>query len=129
MYRFTLNSKTVTAEADISLMDYLRDMGMTSVKNGCGEGACGACMVIVDGRAVRACIQTTAKVAGGEVITLEGLCDRERAAFESAFASCGAVQCGFCIPGMIISAKALLDKNASPTLGEVKTAIRPNICR
>ncbi|MEL7568240.1 MAG: selenium-dependent xanthine dehydrogenase, partial [Dehalobacterium sp.] len=102
---------------------------VTSLKNGCGEGACGACMLLVDGKAMRACLLTVAKVSGKKLLTVEGLTEREKEAFTWAFTEAGAVQCGFCIPGMIISAKALIDKNANPTIQEIKQSIRGNICR
>ena len=81
-------------------------------------------MILVDGKAARACILTTSKMQGKEIKTLEGLCEFERDVFTWAFAKAGAVQCGFCIPGMIISAKALLDNNLNPTKKEIKTAIK-----
>lgn len=130
MYEFELNSQSVTLTEDINLLEYLReDARLTSVKNGCGEGACGACMVLVDGGAVRACLLTTAKVNGKKVLTVEGLSDREKELYAWAFAEAGAVQCGFCIPGMVISAKSLLDRNLKPDRQQVKTALRSNVCR
>ncbi len=112
------------------MIRFLRDeLRLTSVKDGCSEGACGACMILVDGKAVRACILTTAKAFGKNILTVEGLSEREKETFVYAFGSKGAVQCGFCIPGMVISAKALLDKNPSPTTDEIKAAIRGNVCR
>lgn len=130
MYQFILNGKEVVVKEDKKLLDYLRDdMGFTSVKDGCSEGACGTCMVIVDGKAMRACLITTAKAVGKEITTVEGLSDEEKEVYVWAFGEAGAVQCGFCIPGMIISAKVLLDKNLNPSREEVKSAIRGNICR
>lgn len=130
MFAFCLNGRQVAVAADSSLLDYLRDCArLTSVKNGCAEGACGACMVLVDGKAVRACLLTIAKVSGKRVTTVEGLSAWEQAVYSWAFATAGAVQCGFCIPGMVISAKALLDKIPSPTGTEVKQALHGNICR
>ncbi|EPY2283194.1 selenium-dependent xanthine dehydrogenase [Clostridium sporogenes] len=130
MYEFILNEKNVSVLEDINLLEYLRDYeDLTSVKNGCAEGACGACMILVDGKAVRACLYTTGKVNGKEVKTVEGLTEFEKKVFTWAFSKAGAVQCGFCIPGMIISAKALLDKNLNPNKKEIKTAIRGNVCR
>ncbi|WP_372997287.1 2Fe-2S iron-sulfur cluster-binding protein, partial [Lutispora sp.] len=103
MYTFKLNGKTVSIEEDKNLLEYLReDENLISVKDGCSEGACGACMVLLDGKAVRACLQTIAKIDGKSVITLEGLKEEERKIYAWAFAEAGAVQCGFCIPGMII---------------------------
>ena len=129
-YIFTVNGQEVRTEENISMIRFLRDeLRLTSVKDGCSEGACGACMILVDGKAVRACILTTAKAFGKNILTVEGLSEREKETFVYAFGSKGAVQCGFCIPGMVISAKALLDKNPSPTTDEIKAAIRGNVCR
>ena len=130
MFQFTLNGKDVAVEADKNLLEYLRDDArMTSVKDGCAEGVCGSCSVIVNGKAVRACTLTVAKVQGKSVTTSEGLSARERDVYAWAFGEVGAVQCGFCMPGMLISAKALLDANPTPTAAEVKSAIRYNLCR
>lgn len=130
MFRFTLNHRDVVAEADKSLLEYLReDARLTSVKNGCDDGVCGSCSVIVDGKAVRACTLTVAKVQGKRVTTTEGLSPREREIYAWAFGEVGAVQCGFCMPGMVMSAKALLDANPAPAAEEVKSAIRYNLCR
>ena len=130
MYSFKLNGRDITVEEDMSLLDYLRDEAkLTSVKNGCSEGACGACMVIIEGIAQRACLQKISKLNNKKVITVEGISERERDVFAYAFGKCGAVQCGFCIPGMVISAKGLLDKNLNPTEEEIKNALKGNICR
>jgi selenium-dependent xanthine dehydrogenase len=130
MFQFTLNGQNVAVEADKSLLEYLRaDARMTSVKDGCAEGVCGTCSVIVNRKAVRACTLTVAKVQGKSVTTSEGLSAREREVYAWAFGEVGAVQCGFCMPGMLISAKALLDANPAPTAAEVKSAIRYNLCR
>lgn len=111
-------------------MKYLREVEkLTSVKNGCNEGVCGSCTVLVDGKAVRSCTMKVEKLQGKEVLTLEGLSEGERDIYSNAFAEAGAVQCGFCTPGMIMSAKALLDKNNNPTEEDIKKAIRNNICR
>lgn len=130
MFSFKLNGKAISYEEDMGLLDYLRDVEqLTSVKNGCAEGACGACMVLIDGVAQRACLQKLSRLENKEVITVEGISERERDVFAYAFGKCGAVQCGFCIPGMVISAKGLLDKNLNPTEEEIKNALRGNICR
>ena len=130
MCEFTLNGNTLIAPKDKNLLEYLRDeCRLTSVKNGCNEGACGACMVLVDGKAMRACLLSTTKVQGKEIMTIEGLSERERKVYTWAFSEAGAVQCGFCIPGMIISSKGLLNYNLNPTKQEVKNAIKGNICR
>lgn len=130
MFEFILNGKTLTTDEDKNLLEYLReDQNLTSVKDGCSEGACGACMVIVDGKAARACIFTTAKLHGKSILTIEGMPQFEQEAFAWAFAKAGAVQCGFCIPGMIISAKALLLVEGNPTEEQIRVAIKGNICR
>lgn len=130
MYTLNVNGENYQTDKDKSLMDYLRDdLGLTSVKNGCGEGACGACSILLDGKQFKSCMLKVSKCEGKKIITLEGLNDREKAVYSYAFAKCGAVQCGFCTPGMIISAKALIDKNNNPTRNEVKKSISSNICR
>ena len=129
-YPLTVNGVPRTADRDVSLLRYLRDeLGLTSVKDGCGEGVCGACTVLVDGRALRACTLTTKKAAGKAILTVEGLSGREKAAFVHAFGTAGAVQCGFCTPGMVLAGKALLDRNPNPTEAEIRSAIRGNLCR
>ena len=127
---FTVNGKTVTAEKNQKLIRFLRDgLHITSVKDGCSEGACGTCTVLIDGKATRACIPQTDKLEGKSVLTVEGLSDWEKEAYTFAFGEAGAVQCGFCIPGMILSAKALIDANPDPTRAEAAAAIRGNVCR
>ena len=130
MYTFIVNGKTVSTERDERLLTFLREeLGLTSVKNGCSEGACGTCMILIDGKATKACVQKTSKMEGKQVITCEGLTDREKDVYAYAFTHCGAVQCGFCTPGMVMSAKGLIDANPDPTRDEVKFALRNNICR
>ncbi|EHM10496.1 LOW QUALITY PROTEIN: selenium-dependent molybdenum hydroxylase 1 [Thermanaerovibrio velox DSM 12556] len=130
MYAFKVNGVEYREERDKNLLEYLRkDLGITSAKEGCGEGACGTCMVLVDGKKYRACVLKLSQVDRKEVITVEGLSEREKQVYTWAFGATGAVQCGFCIPGMVISAKALLDQNLNPTRKEIKEAIRGNICR
>ncbi len=127
---FTVNGISYTVTENVRLMQFLRDsLRLTSVKNGCNEGACGACTVLMDGRAVKACVQRTDSLDGKSILTTEGLTDREKTVYSYAFSEAGAVQCGYCIPGMVICAKALLDKNQDPTRDEVKTAVKNNICR
>lgn len=126
----TVNGVTYTVTENISLMSFLRDtLRLTSVKNGCNEGACGTCTVLIDGKAVKACVQKTDKLDGKSILTTEGLSDKERTIYVYAFSKAGAVQCGFCIPGMVICAKALLDRNPNPTRDDVKSAIKNNLCR
>lgn len=129
-YTFTVNGIKRTTDEEKPLLRYLRDdLKLYSVKDGCSEGACGTCTIIIDGRAMRSCVLSTAKAEGKEIITVEGLTLEEKEVYVFAFGSCGAVQCGFCIPGMVMSAKALLDQNPNPTDDEIKKAIRGNICR
>ena len=130
MYMFTVNGMPAAADRDQTLLTFLREtLGLTSVKNGCSEGACGACMVLVDGKAVKACVQKTSRLEGKSVTTCEGLTSRERDVYAYAFTHCGAVQCGFCTPGMVMSAKGLLEQNPDPSRDEVKYALRNNLCR
>ena len=130
MASFFVNGKAVTVENNQRLMRYLRDtLHLTSVKDGCSEGACGTCTVLIDGKAVKACVQQTDKLEGRHVLTVEGLSDFEKDVYTFAFGEAGAVQCGFCIPGMVIAAKALLDTNADPSEEEIRHALRNNICR
>ncbi len=130
MAAFVVNGTPVTVEKNQKLIRFLRDeLRLTSVKDGCSEGACGTCHVLIDGKPTKACIPQTDKLEGKHIVTVEGLSDFEKEAFTYAFGEAGAVQCGFCIPGMVISAKALLDQNPDPTREEAAFAIRNNICR
>lgn len=130
MYEFSVNGQTVSTDTDQKMIVFLRDtLGLTSVKNGCSEGACGTCMILVDGKATKACILSTSKAAGKSIVTCEGLTPREKDVYGYAFSHVGAVQCGFCTPGMVISAKGLIDKNPTPSQADVKEAIKNNICR
>ena len=130
MATFTVNGHTVTANQNQKLLRFLRDtLRLTSVKDGCSEGACGTCTVLIDGKPTRACIPQTDKLEGKQILTVEGLTEFEQEVFTYAFGAAGAVQCGFCIPGMVMCAKALLDQNPAPTREEAAYAIRNNICR
>jgi len=113
------------------LVDFLReDLKLTSVKEGCGEGECGACTVIFNGEPVTTCCMLAGQADGAEIITLEGLAkDGKLDAVQQSFMDVGAVQCGFCTPGMILTAKALLMKNPHPTREEIKVAMSGNLCR
>lgn len=130
---FTLNGKPV--ETDVAdnarLLDVLRDtLGLTGTKEGCGVGECGACTVIVDGDAVDSCLYPALRANGKSVTTIEGLSQDGRLdRLQQAVLDHHALQCGFCTPGFIMSAKALLDKNPHPTRDEVKVAIAGNLCR
>ncbi len=130
MYTLMINGKQVLVEEDRKLIDVLRnDCHLKSVKDGCSEGACGTCTVLVDGKPVKACVQKVSKFEGKSIVTVEGLSEREKEVFVYAFGEAGAVQCGFCIPGMVICGKALIDQNPDPTRDEAAFAIRNNICR
>ena len=130
MYEFILNGKKHSVDENKKLLNYLReDCNITSVKNGCSEGACGTCMVLLDGKTIKACILTTEKVNGKEITTIEGFTEIERDVFAYAFTEAGAVQCGFCIPGMVISAKGLFNRTLDPTSEDIKKALIGNICR
>lgn len=122
---------TLNAEPNTILLNVLRDqLGLTGAKCGCNTGDCGACTVIMDGEAVRSCIVPMRNADGKNIITIEGLADGPRLhPLQQAFIDAGAIQCGFCTPGMILSAKALLDKIPSPTEEEIRQAINPNLCR
>ena len=129
-YTFTVNGVERTTREDKPLLRYLRDdLRLTSVKDGCSEGACGTCTILVDGRAMRSCVLTTRRAVGKRIVTVEGLSPAEQEAFVYAFGAVGAVQCGFCIPGMVLSGKALLDKEPNPSVSQIKKAIRGNVCR
>lgn len=130
MYTVNVNGKDYEIGQDKKLMRFLRDdLHLTSVKDGCSEGACGTCTVIIDGKTMRSCIPTVSKMEGKKIVTVEGLSPGEQEVYSYAFAAAGAVQCGFCIPGMVMCAKALIDVNPDPTRLEVIHAIKNNICR
>lgn len=131
VYAFIVNGNPVTyGGEDKKLLRFLReDLNLTGTKDGCSEGACGTCTVLVDGVKTKACVPSLSKLEGKSIITIEGLNKREAAVYSYCFAEAGAVQCGYCTPGMIISAKSLLDINPNPTREEVTKALRGNICR
>lgn len=130
---FKLNGESRTADVPdgLLLLDFLRDvLHVHSVKRGCENAECGACTVLVDGSAVNACIYLAVRIDGKEVTTLEGVGSLERMhPLQSAFVEHGAVQCGFCGSGMLLSAMSLLNKNSSPTEAEIREGIAGNLCR
>jgi len=131
---FLLNNDKVTVEVDPvwTLLYTLREVfGLTGTKEGCGYGECGACTVIIDGQAVNSCIFPILEVEGRHVTTIEGVASKDGTMhpLQKAFVNEGAIQCGFCTPGMIMSAKALLDAKENPTEDEIKDAIEGNLCR
>ncbi len=130
---FNVNGRDYQVEADPSmrLLDLIRDvLCLTGTKEGCSEGECGACTVILDGKAVTSCLLLAGQAEGRKLITIEGVkTDTELSRLQKAFVEYGAVQCGFCTPGMILSAKALLDRNPHPTEDEIRIALSGNLCR
>jgi len=131
---FSVNGEAVSVRArpDWNLLRVLREeLGLTGAKEGCGAGECGACTVLVDGAAVNACLFPALEAEGRNVVTIEGLVapGGQLHPIQQAFVDHGAVQCGFCTPGMVLSAKALLDQSPDPDEGAIKTALAGNICR
>ena len=128
-----VNGRDITVEvgADELLVDVLRDrLGMTGTKIGCGQGECGACTIIMRGQPVLSCLLPALRAQGQEITTIEGLSDGETLhPLQQAFIDHGAVQCGYCTPGFLMSAKALLDANPHPTRDQIKEAIAGNLCR
>ena len=131
--QFKLNGKdiTVTTEANKRLLDVLReDLHLTGTKEGCAIGECGACTIILNGEAVTSCLMLIGQVQGAKIITIEGLSENgELHPLQQKFLEHGAVQCGYCTPGMLLSTYALLLKNPNPTDEEIKEAIAGNLCR
>ena len=129
----TVNGQPVEAvvEPNRTLLQFLReDLGLTGTKHGCGLGDCGACTVILDGQPVNSCLVLAMQANGKEVLTIEGLAENGKLhPIQQAFVDKGAIQCGFCTPGMILSAKALLDANPKPTEEDIRMAISGNLCR
>ena len=129
----TINGQPVEAvvEPNRTLLQFLReDLGLTGTKHGCGLGDCGACTVILDGQPVNSCLVLAMQANGKEVLTIEGLAENGKLhPIQQAFVDKGAIQCGFCTPGMILSAKALLDANPKPTEEDIRMAISGNLCR
>lgn len=124
-------SHTLVVNANTTLLDMLRkNLGLTGTKKGCELGDCGSCTVIIDGKTVNSCLVLAVEASGKEILTIEGLAEgNELHPLQKAFIDYGAIQCGYCTPGMILSAKALLDRNSSPSEEEIKAAIGGNLCR
>ena len=134
LLRFQLNGRDVVFDVapHARLLDVLRDVaGLTGTKEGCGEGECGACTVLVDGRALNSCLFPALEAEGRSVVTVEGLVSRDGrlSELQQAFVDAGAAQCGFCTPGMVMSATALLAENRSPTDAQIREALVGNLCR
>jgi carbon-monoxide dehydrogenase small subunit len=121
----------VTVEPRMTLLDVLREkLGLTGAKRACDLGNCGSCTVLIDGKPVLSCLTLAVDAQGKDILTVEGLAkDGQLHPLQQAFIDCGAIQCGFCTPGMLLTAKALLDENPHPTEAEVKEAISGNLCR
>jgi carbon-monoxide dehydrogenase small subunit len=131
---FTCNGeiKKVDVPADMRAIDLLRDvLGLTGTKEGCGRGECGACTILLDGKPVNSCLLYAPKLNGKKVQTIEGVAEKDGklSPLQEAFLEEGAVQCGFCTPGVIMSSKALLEENSQPTEEEIEEALSGNICR
>jgi carbon-monoxide dehydrogenase small subunit len=133
MIRFTVNDREVESSAPpmSRLLDVLReDLRLTGAKEGCGEGECGACTVLVDGAPVVSCLVPVIQVDGARVVTVEGLaCDGRLHPVQDAFLRCGAAQCGICTPGFLVTAAALLDEHPHPTREQAREALAGNLCR
>lgn len=131
--RFTVNGRAASVEADaeMRLLDALREeLHLTGTKEGCGEGECGACTVLLDGRPVNSCLVLAVQVEGCDVLTIEGVADGPRLhPIQQALVEAGAVQCGFCTPGFILSTYALLRDHPTPSEDEILTALEGNLCR
>ena len=128
----TINGRRteVEVQAEESLLSVIRNkMGLLGTKESCKQGECGCCTVILNGKTVNACITPARKAEGGTLLTIEGLAQKELHVLQQAFMEAGAVQCGYCTPGMILSAKAFLDENAAPTREKAAEAVSGNICR
>jgi carbon-monoxide dehydrogenase small subunit len=131
--KLTINNELYTREVAVNrtLLEFLReDIGLTGAKEGCNEGECGACTVLVDGKPVNSCLMLAVEAEGSTILTIEGLADGEKLhPLQQAFIDEGAVQCGFCTPGMIMTAKAVIDEYGNPTEPEIRKLMEGNLCR
>src|SRR5665811_508912 len=128
--KITVNGRDYPVTGEKPLLAVLREeIGMLSVKEGCDDATCGTCVVISNGKLVKSCSRKASTFEGQQIITTEGLSEREKDVYVEAFGESGAVQCGFCIQGTVMAGKALLDKNPDPSRGEVSRGIRLDICR
>lgn len=132
-FTFSVNeiARTVDVPAMKRLLDVLReDLRLTGAKEGCGEGECGACSIIIDGEVINSCLVPVCQIQGSKITTVEGLAhDGRLDPLQQAFLECGGAQCGICTPGMLMAARALLDSNANPGRDQIKEAIAGNLCR
>ena len=129
-YSFVVNGVPCSTEEEKPLLRYLRDeLRLTSVKDGCSEGACGTCTVLIDGKPIKACVPQTDKLEGKSVITVEGLSDWEKQVYTWAFGEAGAVQCGFCIPGFILTATEIVNAGKEYTDDELRKLLSGHLCR
>ncbi len=132
-FNFTLNGSSVEVSAYpfSRLLDVIReDCKLTGTKEGCGEGECGACSIIMDGKLVNSCLIPAVQVQGAKIETIEGIGSQEKLSkIQKSFLECGGAQCGICTPGMVIATHALLAQNSKPTLAEIKEALAGNLCR
>ncbi|MCK5245967.1 (2Fe-2S)-binding protein [Candidatus Bipolaricaulota bacterium] len=134
LIQFKCNGKAVQLEVEpeARVIDVLRDtLGLTGTKEGCGRGECGACTILLDGKPVNSCLLLAGKIADREITTIEGIAGEDGSLhpIQEAFLDKGAVQCGFCTPGMVVTTKALLDENRTPEVEEIEEALSGNLCR
>ncbi|NOZ14173.1 MAG: (2Fe-2S)-binding protein [Acidobacteria bacterium] len=129
--KFTVNGKGISVHFSPTdrLLDVLRNYGFTEVKEGCRDGECGACVVLLNGKLVNSCQVLAASAMDGNVVTVKGLAGDKAAPIQEAFVDAGAVQCGFCTPGMVLATYALLRENPEPDTGEIRRALDGNLCR
>lgn len=130
----TVNGKHIKqiVPSNRALLDFIRiDLGLTGTKEGCGEGECGACLVLLNGRAVNSCLMTVSQIQGKDLVTIEGIRGKDGGLhpLQQSFMKEGAVQCGFCIPGIIVASEALLRRNPNATLEDIKMELTGNLCR